>query len=144
LSIYKPKNSSFFYYDFVFNGVRYYGPTKSRNRREAQKIETLWRKRVKAPDVNRATRNKQGEVYFLNDGEAIKIGWAANTEARAISLQTATHRDLEVMLTIPGTKASERVLHERFAEHRIRPDREWFRRAPEILEYIGQHSFGTE
>lgn len=35
MRIYKPKNSSFYYYEFVFNGVRYHKSTKLKNEREA-------------------------------------------------------------------------------------------------------------
>ena len=32
--------------------------------------------------------NTSGEVYFISDGEAIKIGWAANTIARYAQVAT--------------------------------------------------------
>jgi hypothetical protein len=75
-------------------------------------------------------------VYFaqLGDGGPIKIGVAKNPRKRIAGMQTACPQPLRCLATIPGDASRERELHRRFAPHRLR--REWFRPAPEILEFV--------
>lgn len=76
-------------------------------------------------------------VYFITDGLGhVKIGYADNVEARLSGLQTANPHDLTVLATQPGSGAVERDLHARFKAHHVRG--EWFRLAPEIVEYISE------
>ena len=39
MSVYKPKRSPYYSYDFELNGVRFYGSTKCRSKREAEQFE---------------------------------------------------------------------------------------------------------
>jgi len=48
MSVYKPKNSPHYHYDFVVGGQRFYGSTGSSNRREAESQERLKREGAKA------------------------------------------------------------------------------------------------
>jgi hypothetical protein len=47
MSVYKPKGSSYYQFDFVWRGNRVHGSTKCTARREAEKFERLERERVK-------------------------------------------------------------------------------------------------
>jgi len=47
MSVYKPKNSPFYHYDFEWRGHRFFGSTKQTNRREAEAIERAERERAK-------------------------------------------------------------------------------------------------
>lgn len=49
MSVYKPKKSPFYCFDFQRNGLRFYGTTKCRNRREAQAVE---REKIKLAEHN--------------------------------------------------------------------------------------------
>jgi hypothetical protein len=75
-------------------------------------------------------------VYFVEDGDAIKIGIGLLPEVRVNSLQVGNPR----MLTLLGhfkprcAAADERDLHNRFKAHWIRG--EWFRDNPELRELI--------
>ena len=48
MSVYRPKGSPFYHFDFVWRGNRVHGSTKTTNKREAEKAERLERERFKA------------------------------------------------------------------------------------------------
>jgi len=48
MSVYKPKNSPYYQFDFVWRGNRFLGSTKQTSKREAERFEKLERERVKA------------------------------------------------------------------------------------------------
>jgi len=47
MSVYKPKGSTFYHFDFEWRGNRFHGSTKCASRREAEKFERLERERVR-------------------------------------------------------------------------------------------------
>jgi Meiotically up-regulated gene 113 len=69
---------------------------------------------------------KETFVYFIQAGDhgPVKIGFSNKPDRRLPQLQTGNHRDLQLRHVIPGDKDTERELHERFADARIRG--EWF------------------
>lgn len=74
-------------------------------------------------------------IYFLSDGEYIKIGYTKQDVYNRINnLQTANARDLICMGDIPGNLEDERKLYNKFQHLRVRG--EWFRRERELIEYI--------
>ena len=48
MSVYRPKGSPFYHFDFIWRGNRVHGSTRTTNRREAEKAERLERERIKA------------------------------------------------------------------------------------------------
>lgn len=77
-----------------------------------------------------------GWVYVIGyvdsgDDEPVKVGYARNLRHRLSSLQTGTHRRLEILDSVPGTMECERALHEAMSIHRVAF--EWFTCRPEIL-----------
>jgi hypothetical protein len=85
----------------------------------------------------RARSMDQGFVYFVSDGEFIKIGFATDWQARIKGLQIANPRTLTPLLILEGGYRFERQLHQLFKAHRVRG--EWFRLSPEIAEYVNDH-----
>lgn len=76
-------------------------------------------------------------VYFVADGAGhVKIGHTLDVAARVRELQTCNAFELVVLSVLRGGSETEHALHQRFAEHRVRG--EWFRLAPEIVEFIAQ------
>lgn len=73
-------------------------------------------------------------VYFIDDGTAVKIGIALDPLARLDALQTGNPRRLDLIGSIEGDLGDERVLHDRFAAHRLVG--EWFDRRP-VREWLG-------
>lgn len=69
-------------------------------------------------------------VYFIRDGDRIKIGYSANPVQRAKALpgQLVTFTD--------GDRLTESLLHAEFAHLRI--EGEWFRAEEPLLGLVGQ------
>lgn len=70
-------------------------------------------------------------VYFLLNGDRVKIGYTTNLAARITSLSL---RQENVILALDGGRELEARLHRRFHRHRIRGT-EWFNFAEEIKEF---------
>jgi hypothetical protein len=47
MSVYRPKGSPYYHYDFEWKGSRFHGSTKRTNRREAEAVEKAERERVR-------------------------------------------------------------------------------------------------
>lgn len=75
----------------------------------------------------------QSVVYFIQRGDCIKIGYTADLKTRLRALKGD-----RVLLALPGSRAHESALHELFKAHRL--EGEWFRMAPEIMEFINEHA----
>jgi len=73
-------------------------------------------------------------VYFISDGELVKIGFSLNVEKRLQQLSFEAGKPLTVLATVEGGPALERKYHEQFASYRVRG--EWFRLTPELSSEI--------
>lgn len=77
---------------------------------------------------------KPSSVYFIHNGEAIKIGVSANPQKRLASLQTSYHKPLTMLAVIDGGRDVESRLHAKFDEFRL--SGEWFEDHKAIRKYI--------
>ena len=77
-----------------------------------------------------------GMVYFIDGGDCIKIGYTNSPEARSIKMATDNPTELKLLHAEPGTFKTEKIYHRQFAAIRVRG--EWFRKTPELLEFIEQ------
>lgn len=78
-----------------------------------------------------------GKVYFMTDGEAIKIGYTSgNVFKRMKQLSTGCPEKLYLLGYITGTKKTEKQLHSQFERIRIRKNGEWFHGQQELIDYI--------
>lgn len=75
-----------------------------------------------------------GYVYFVTDGEAIKIGWTKHMVQRLSALQHPLRQELTVLGTMAAERHQETLMHHRFHHLRIRG--EWFKMDPSITDYI--------
>ena len=73
-------------------------------------------------------------VYFISDGDAIKIGLSKTPKGRLRTLQTGHPRELVLLASLEGSRRLEREIHERFANLRLRG--EWFRDDGEIRKWL--------
>lgn len=75
-------------------------------------------------------------IYFIKStrSNVVKIGVANDVHARLLSLQTANAARLVLIAEMPGDERYERMLHQAFAEYRIRG--EWFRLDGELRSFI--------
>ncbi len=76
-------------------------------------------------------------IYFISDGEYIKIGKSISPLRRLKELQTANGRALELIGIIPSSKVNENVLHSVFGDSHVRG--EWFEIDSSILSFIDYH-----
>ena len=94
------------------------------------------------PDpMKKLRRNGKDRVYFIQDGEAVKIGHSIDPPSVLKSLARGNHRKLVVLGTLTGGAERESALHKQFAQFRIKnggSGREWFYLVPPIKEYIGR------
>lgn len=74
-----------------------------------------------------------GYVYFISDGEAVKIGFSEKPLRRIKGLQSGHPKPLTLLGTIPASVMDEMALHKRFDHLRIQG--EWFRATLELTIY---------
>lgn len=79
---------------------------------------------------------KEEFVYFISDGEAIKIGTSTRPDRRVRALQTSHPRRLRIVGVMRGGAALEQELHRKF--RRVRLKGEWFSDCAEINDFIDQ------
>lgn len=90
------------------------------------------------PDApNQPSRKRVAYVYFIKDGDKVKIGYSVSPTVRMASL--TTHTKLQLLGVMTGGHKREKILHKKFAEHLIPGTREWFKLVPEIVKYIATH-----
>jgi hypothetical protein len=85
--------------------------------------------------------NAVGGVYFAGFAEYVKIGWSTNVNARLRELQTGAPERLRLYTVLPGIRDKEKDTHRRFAHLRLQG--EWFRRAPDLVEFMEQVKAGV-
>lgn len=77
-------------------------------------------------------------IYFISDGEYIKIGYTNKKDSnnRLKSLQTANARELFSLCEIPGYRKIEKELHNKFQHFHVRG--EWYKKDRDLVDYIRQ------
>ena len=73
-------------------------------------------------------------IYFIKDGEHIKIGFSKNPDKRFIDIQVSSPRKLKLLGIIKGGRGLEQMIHSKF--NHLRVQGEWFKSAPEILNFM--------
>jgi hypothetical protein len=77
-------------------------------------------------------------IYFAQTSTgSIKIGTTINLRNRLSALKSYFGNEVLLLATMPGDRAEERRLHEKFAHLRF-PGTEQFRPAPDLIEFIGR------
>lgn len=76
-------------------------------------------------------------VYFLYDGESVKVGHSKNPRKRVKQLQTGSSSKIQLLGTIYGDKALEKEIHRQF--NRFRIINEWFRPEDELIQFINDN-----
>jgi hypothetical protein len=73
-------------------------------------------------------------IYFIECNEFIKIGFTTRWRHRFTSLGVGMPYTIRVLCLFAGSKDDERSLHIHFWKHRHKG--EWFRKSPDIFEYV--------
>jgi hypothetical protein len=79
-----------------------------------------------------------GMVYFIQAGDAVKIGYSTRVTKRLSSMQTGNHHGLVLIAEKPGTRAMERQYHQRFSRFRIKG--EWFHAVVPVMKEASEIS----
>lgn len=77
-----------------------------------------------------------GYVYFVSDGEDIKIGFSERPVRRLTGLQSGHKKELKLLAVVSAGLVSEKQAQDRFDHLKIRG--EWYRAAPELTDYIAE------
>jgi DNA-binding XRE family transcriptional regulator len=73
-------------------------------------------------------------VYFIKQGDYVKIGFTNRFKTRLTQLQVSSPIRLEVLAIIDGDKSDEQKLHEQFKH--ISSNGEWFMQCDELKSFI--------
>lgn len=76
-------------------------------------------------------------IYFMQatGGGPVKIGYAKDIEVRRKFLESHYRKSLAVLATLPGGRAEEKAIHDRFRDLRI-GQTEQFRPAKGLMDFI--------
>jgi len=85
-------------------------------------------------DLHRQDTNPDGEVYFLECGDFVKIGYSTDIAGRIETLQPGAPQKLKLIARMPGTMRTERALHEKFSH--LRECGEWFSMTDEVWTFL--------
>ena len=89
-----------------------------------------------------ASEENPGYVYFIDNGENIKIGYSVDPYQRLEKLQNATDKQLNLIAVFPGSKKDEREIHHKFINNQIRG--EWYKRDQDLDDLIEKHTLDAE
>lgn len=73
-------------------------------------------------------------VYFVRDGDLVKIGFSNDTEQRVRNIIRGLHGNGEFLGCMPGDREVEAHVHAMFGEDREYG--EWFRSSPRLLDLV--------
>lgn len=79
-------------------------------------------------------RYLRGQIYFVDGGDLIKIGFTTNMDRRMKALQAHSPCRLRIILVVQGSRIREAALHEKFAH--LRMHGEWFKADLELHNFI--------
>lgn len=79
-------------------------------------------------------------IYFLSDGEHVKIGFSDNVKVRIPDIRVSNPKDLSVELVIDGDYAFEQKIHNDLKKYHVRG--EWFYYSEVVKQYIDKLKSG--
>lgn len=134
MSVYKPKGSPYYHYDFQLNGRRYHGSTRIEDHEEAKRIVDA----IKLQGGSAPLRpSRPSNLMYIAQGEVtrlVKIGITCDVVKRMDTLQTASPDRLMLLWHGPANSRLERRVHKSF-DH-LREHGEWFRAEEDLVEFI--------
>ncbi len=79
-------------------------------------------------------------VYFVSQGNKVKIGFTNNIKQRMKNIKTSSPLSLKLLGTIDGDRNVEKELHLKFHQYKDNLFGEWFQWSDEIRDYINQNN----
>lgn len=133
------KNRIGFFYDQAVSVKAYL--TKEKTKR---KIMVRNEENSRGKVNNRLSRSENSGVYFITDGNFVKIGISHYIPKRMIALQTANPNKLKIICRIPCRRDEARILetelHSSFMGSLHRG--EWYKLTAEIMAFINKCNRG--
>ena len=87
--------------------------------------------------TNKLKDDDMGFVYFITDGEFIKIGTTrVDVKKRLKQLNTGSSKQLYLLGYIYGDKKEEKRIHKLFEKDKIRDNGEWFLASDSLIDFI--------
>lgn len=84
---------------------------------------------------------REEKVYFLTEGKHIKIGYTTQPILERIKqLNTGSVQELHLLGWMLGNKVTEKQLHQRFANNRVRFNGEWFNPTEDLIAFINENN----
>lgn len=81
-------------------------------------------------------------IYFVSDGEAVKIGRTSNLIDRMRNMQVGHRTPLSLLAAGHGPRMLEKEIHRRFRHLRL--DREWFSMGEDLKKFIERIAQGYD
>lgn len=108
-------------------------------------VAQAWRNHVRATNPNKPRIRPHEQtlmpsidgwcyLYFVRQGEAVKIGRASNVQRRIEELQTASPTPLELLVAVPAHASLEKEYLKRLEPYRL--NGEWFLSVPLIERLV--------
>jgi hypothetical protein len=146
------KRGSVWWGRVVVDGREFRKSMRTEHEDIAKRAVAKWALELKSPTFQYINRRKDGPtlpkrrtvgiVYGIGYADKIKIGWVKEDLATRLSaLQVSSPEDLRVLARITGGRDTERYLHKKFAEHRIRG--EWFFNRGPVCDWVRQNEAPT-
>ena len=105
MSVYKPKKSKVFQFDYVWQGHRYHGPTGCTSKRDAERFEANHKRKVALGEKTKeaVTVEQACDSWFENVGKFLashatclyQLGYLTDGLGRSMMLQDLTMRDID-------------------------------------------------
>ena len=111
-------------------------PDKSRDSSRKQYLNNSEKKKAKSRlrDARRRAAGTEG-VYFISDGEYVKVGFSSAVEMRIVDMQVGNPRELKCLGVLAGPRSLESQIHDDLRHLHVRG--EWYHLHQEVLSKIG-------
>jgi DNA replicative helicase MCM subunit Mcm2 (Cdc46/Mcm family) len=87
-------------------------------------------------NISSSEQGFKSNIYFVYDGDCVKIGKADDIKSRLQGLQTGSSKPLQLLYTMKGDERLESFLHELFSDYR--KVGEWFRVDGLLEEFLSR------
>ena len=89
---------------------------------------------ARAVEPAKPTRKPAQKVYFIQNGDKVKIGISVSPQGRLREMSVGNHGELKILATLSGGRKRERELHRRFMQYHVKG--EWFELVIPIKKFI--------
>lgn len=81
-------------------------------------------------------------IYFISDGQYIKIGYSGNPEKALNELQKNSPKELKLLYTLSGSLKDKQILHKQLSETRV--NGEWFKPSQPLMSLLSSAGYSNQ